>query len=81
MSSRLAQAIEQTTSRSGRPCSMCGAYGAMSDEDRAFFDRWMAGETGYSDAQMHAALQENGYRVAKQTIGHHRRRSCSGFSA
>ena len=73
--SALTEAIAAPTTKL---CSVAKARPQLDLDSAADFDAWMAGEpvdTGrrITDIEMWNGLQRLGFRVAKQTLGRHRR--------
>jgi len=61
----------------GKPCSVGEARASMDKASAKDFDAWLRGEgLRLDDTQMWKALQAMGHRVAKQTVGRHRRGDC-----
>ena len=75
--SALTEAIAAPTTKL---CSVAKARPQLDPESAADFDAWMAGKPAIhgrplTDIQMWNGLQRLGFRVAKQTLGRHRRQA------
>lgn len=75
--SALTEAIAADTTKL---CSVAQARAALDPESAADFDAWMVGEPAASgqrltDIEMWNGLQRLEFRVAKQTLGRHRRQA------
>jgi len=75
--SALTDAIATPTTRL---CSVAKARPSLDPESAADFDAWMAGKEAadgrkLTDIAMWSGLQNLGFRVAKQTLGRHRRQA------
>lgn len=62
--------------RPGPPCSVDEARKQMSPDAQAELDAALAPDSGFSNPQIHDALQGLGFAVGRQTVGMHRRGAC-----